>query len=165
MAVLVTVFVLSYAVVNLPFYGNTLPPYDSSRNPINIDFKFGVTERNELNTFQGTFTKDLCIDGTVTTRLILSHEELRQIQQKLVETDFFNLPEAFPINEQAPVPGYSCYLMVQNETTVKTVAWGSHSVIDAAMESKLDQLANFIANMILEKPECTRLPPPNGAYL
>ncbi len=106
----------------LPSYGNTLPPYDSSRNPVNLIFRFGVTGNNELNTFHGTFTKDLCIDGTITTRLVLSEAELEQVWQKLVEVDFLSLPESHPLKEPLTVPDYSYYLMVQNGNTTKEVS-------------------------------------------
>jgi hypothetical protein len=156
---------VAYALLNMPFYGNALPPYDSSRNPVNIVFKFGTGARNELNTFHGTFTKDLCIDGTVTARLTMSQEELTSIRQKIIETDFFNCPETFPLEEPLTFPDYSYYLMVEDGTAVKQVTWSSNSVIDSATEAKLSQLADFLTNMIVEKPEYQRLPPANGAYL
>jgi hypothetical protein len=82
-----------YAFLNMPFFGNVLPPYNSERNPVNFVFRFGVGGLNELDTFHGTFTKDLCIDGTITARMILSEAELKQIQLKLIALDFFNCPK------------------------------------------------------------------------
>ena len=155
--------VVVYAFLNIPFLGNVLPPYDSSRNPVNIVFKFGTGAINELNTFHGTFTKDLIIDGTVTARMIISQEELKQIQRKLV--DFFNYPETFPLKEHLTMPDYSYYLRVQNSTTVKEVTWSENSEIDSSTEAHLDQLADFLINMIVEKPEYKRLPPATGGYL
>jgi hypothetical protein len=163
---IIVILAVIYASLNLPNYGNVLPPYDSSRNPVNLVFKFGTTAKNELNTFHGTFTKDLIIDGTVTARLIMSQEELKQIQQILVEIDFFNYPETFPLKEPLTVPGYSYYLMVQNGTIIKEVTWGSNSIInDENLEDNLNQLAYFLTNMITQKPEYTRLPPAEGGYL
>ena len=152
-------------MLNTPFYGNILPPYDSSGNSVNIIFKFGTGAINELNTFHGTFTKDLIIDGIVTARLILSHDELEQIQQKIIEAEFFNVPETFPLKSPLTMPDYSYYLMVNNRTATKAVTWGTNSQIDSSTEARLNQLADFIINMISDKPELKLLPPANGAYL
>ncbi len=122
--------------------------------------------KNELNTFEGTYTKDLIIDGTKTTRLTLSPEELRQIQQKMVDIDFFNYPESFP-----PKPGYRMYpradyyIKVQNGSTVKEVSWNTESLIDSCIQDNLGQLATYIMNIIVQKPEYKMLPPANGAYM
>ncbi len=159
------VLIAAYAFLNTPFYGNILPPYDSSRNPVNIIFKFGVGARNELNTFHGTYTKDLVIGGTVTARLILTTEELEKIEQKIIEVDFFNIPETFPLKEQSPIPDVNFYLMVNNGTATKEVSWSRNSEMDSGTEARLNQLAEFIYDIINEKPELKMLPPPNGAYL
>ncbi len=157
--------ITAYAFLNMPFYGNTLPPYNSERNPVNLVFTFGVGGLNELNTFRGTFTKDLCIDGTVTTRMILSEAELKEIQLKLIEFDFFSCPDTFPLSEHQMLPSRSYSLKVQNGTTLKEVSWSDNSIIDSSTAAKLDQIAAFLTNLIYQKPEYTRLPPANGMYL
>ena len=160
---IVLLYVSAALVVAYVFLGNVFPPYDSTQNPINIDFKFGVGARNELNTFNGTFTKDLVIDGTFTTRLILSQGELTQIEQNLAEIDFFNLPETFPRSTDRWVtPQSDYYLKVQKGTTVKEVSWNTNSEIT---ETRLEQFVSFLINMIYEKPEYKMMPPATGAYL
>lgn len=132
---------------------------------MNIIFKFGTGARNELNTFHGTFTKDLIIDGTVTARLILTSEDLEQIRLKVVETDFFNIPESFPLKSPLTMPDYSFYLLVSTGTNTTAVSWNNNSQIDSGTEARLNELADFIINIISEKPELKMLPPPSGAYL
>jgi hypothetical protein len=166
LCVAVSIVATSALLYFLPFYGNTLSPYDSARNPVNLIFRFGVTGSNELNTFHGTFTKDLCIDGTITTRLVLSEAELKQIQKKLNEVDFFSLPESYPLREPLTAPDYSYYLMVQNGNTIKEVSWGeANSVMDSSTEAKLSEIAGLLTDLIAQKPEYQRLPPQNGMYL
>jgi len=54
--------------------------YSSSDQPdFNLIFKYGVTARNELNTFQGTYTKDMISDPSITVDLSLTEEELSRI--------------------------------------------------------------------------------------
>ena len=45
---------------------NRMP--DTMPGDFAFDIKFGVQSRNEINTLQGTFTKDLISNGTVTTK-------------------------------------------------------------------------------------------------
>ncbi len=157
---------ISFSFLRSPFLGNLVFAYDSSKNPINIDFKFGIESRNELNTFDGTFTKDLIIDGTITTRLILTQQELAQIQTKILEMNFFDYPETFPSSGRW-IPREDYYLKVQNGTTIKQVTWYSDSFIhDNTNETKinLNQLYNLIWNMIETKIEYKLLPAANGGY-
>ncbi len=159
------ILIAAYAFLNMPFYGNILPPYDSSRNPVNIIFRYGTGARNELNTFHGTFTKDLILEGTVTARLILTTEELQQIRKKIIEADFFSIPETFPLKSPLTMPDYSFYLMVNIGTNITAVRWNNNSQLDSSTEKRLYQLADFIINIISNKPELKLLPPSEGAYL
>jgi hypothetical protein len=153
-------FVLAYVLL-----ANNVPEHDSSKNVINIVFRWGVGAKNELNTFEGTFTKDLVVDGTKTTRLSLSQEELSQIRQKMVDIGFFDYPENFP-----PKPGYGVdprmdyYLKVQIGSTVKEVSWNAESMIDSSIQDNLGQLYTYLVSIIVQKPEYKMLPPANGAY-
>lgn len=156
------------AFLRVPFLGNLVSPYDSSKNPVNIVFKYGYDYRNELNTFNGTFTKDLVIDGTATTRLILSQEELSQIQRKLFYIGFYDFPKIFS-STGVVTPRADYYLKVQNGNTVKEVTWYSDSFLEAntdlqQAESNLTQLYKLITSMIEGRLEYKLLPPANGAY-
>ena len=142
---------LVFSFLRFPFLGNLVFPYDSSNNPVNIVLKFGVGARNELNTFNGTFTKDLIIDGTITTRLILSQEELSQIQKRLSDIGFFEYPETFP-SQRVVTPRSDYYLRIQNGSSVKEVTWYSDSMLGARTED-LQHLCSFLTNMIMEKLE------------
>jgi hypothetical protein len=67
---------------------------------IHIYFMYGVMAddsygRNVLDTLRGTYTKDMVVDETVTTKLMLTDEELETIYRKMVEIDFFSFPELY----------------------------------------------------------------------
>jgi hypothetical protein len=151
-----------FSFLRFPSLGNLVSPYDSSNNPVNIVFKFGTGARNELNTFNGTFTKDLIMDGTITTRLILSQEELGQIQKRLSDIGFFKYPETFP-SKGAVTPRSDYYIKVQNGSTIKEVTWYGDSLLDPRSKD-LQQLSSFLSDMIMKKIEYKLLPPANGEY-
>jgi hypothetical protein len=140
--------------------------YDSSQNVINIIFKYGVGARNELNTFEGTYTKDMVMDNPITTRMILSQEELRQIQQRITEMDLFSFPDNFPINPSGGVtPQTDYYIKVQNGTQTKEINWSNSSLMDSNIQNSLEQLVSFLRSMIKQKPEYKALPEPTSGYI
>jgi hypothetical protein len=48
----------------------------------------GVGAKNELNTFDQTFTKDMVMDPSVTVKMKLSDNELNSIYQKINNLNF-----------------------------------------------------------------------------
>ncbi len=131
----------------------------------NIVFRYGVGAKNELNTFNGSFTKDLVSNGTVTTPLTLSEEELKGLQQKIVEVGLFSYPDSFPLHPNRLVsPQSDCYIKVQSGSTIKEVAWNSNSLIESNIQESLDGLKDYITTLIEQKPEYQALPTPTGGY-
>ena len=161
--IVLTALTLVLVFLRIPFLGTLVSRYDSSKNPINLDFKYGYEGRNELNTFTGAFTKDLVADGTATTWLILSREELSQIQNRLSDIGFFNYPDIFP-SQGAVTPRTDYYLRVQDGSTVKEVTWYQDSLMDEKTKTDLTQLYSLIVSMIKEKLEYKLLPPANGGW-
>jgi hypothetical protein len=123
-----------YAFLNMPFFGNVLPPYNSERNPVNFVFRFGVGGLNELDTFHGTFTKDLCIDNNRQNDPLGSRVKADPTETH--RTRLLQLPQTFPLSENLKTPSSSYYLKVQNDTTMKEVSWNDNSVIDSAIAAK-----------------------------
>lgn len=158
-----TILAVTFSFLRSPFLGNLISPYDSSKNPINIDFKFGVTARNHLNTFDGTFTKDLIADGTITTRLILSQQELTQVKTKLLEMDFFDYPEVLQ-STGSIAPRTDYYIKIQFGSVIKEVSWYSDSDLDSKTKAELYQLYHLLYDMIVQKLEYKLLPATSGGY-
>ncbi len=70
----------------------TVPPRESN---FNLIFKYGIFAKNELNTFDGTYTKDMVQDPSITVELSLSEEELDSIYEKMAECRFSSELTAF----------------------------------------------------------------------
>ena len=136
----------------------------------NIRFKYGVTARNELNTFENKFTKDLILDGTVTIPFVLSDNDLAAIEGKLTEIDFFTYPDTFIVQTTDTV-GYISHhstfiFKVKSESIIKTLVWADAIVAPLGDErpSKLREAIAFIRSIIESKPEYQRLPAARGGY-
>jgi hypothetical protein len=138
----------------------------------NIMLRFGVGGRNELNTFENTYTKDLILDGTITVSLVLSDIELDSIEYKLVQSGFFTYPDTFVVNAKDSLfvsldPHPSYFFRVKHQSTVKTLYWDDSIVpfITDIRRKNLQDIVAFISNIVGRKPEFLNLPPARGGYL
>jgi hypothetical protein len=138
----------------------------SPKNDFNLLFKYGVGAKNGLNTFEGTYTKDMVLDPPITIKLTLSDAELEQIRQKMIEIGFFDYPENFPLRTDFEVtPRTDYYIRVENGSSVKEVSWNSNSMLENNVQDNLLQLVDLIRSIAEQKPEYKALPPARGAYL
>ncbi len=163
-----TLLILILAI-SLAVYLSTQKPSNDSSNladDFNLVLKYGIGAKNELNTFDETFTKDLVLDPPIATKLILTSQEKILILQKIDEMDLFSFPENFPVNPHAWVtPQSDYYITVENGNQIKEISWNTNSLIEADIKNSLDQLVSYITVLIEQKPEYKALPSPNGGYL
>jgi hypothetical protein len=145
---------------------NTGSPSPKNDSNFNLLFRYGVGAKNELNTFEDTYTKDMVLDPPITIKLTLSDAELEQIHQKMVQIGFFNYPENFPLRTDFEVtPRTDYYIKVENGSSVKEVSWNSNSMLENNIQNNLSQLVDLIRSVVEQKPEYKALPPARGGYL
>jgi hypothetical protein len=158
---------LTAAIIGLA--GCETPPAEVSS--FNLIFKYGVTARNELNTFEGTYTKDMVMDPSITVELSLTEAELDRIYQKMAEIDFFDYPEEFsvPVEEGGLVtmvtPYSSYYFKVEYDSTLKELRWEDEIMNPNDEANKLRELISLIRDIIESKEEYKELPAPTSVYL
>lgn len=137
----------------------------------NLIFKYGVGARNVLDTFQGTFTKDMIIDPPISVDLCLSEAEMNSIYQKMVEIDFFNYPDSFSIYvpPDTPIaivtPYASYYFKVEYNSQIKELWWEDEIVQEDEKADKLRELIKLIMDIVESKEEYQKLPKPRSGYL
>ena len=150
--------------------GCTAPPPPSPSN-FNLIFKYGVGARNELNTFDSTYTKDMITDPSITVNLSLSKEELDRIYQKMIEINFFDYPDEFSVSVSPGesvgmlTPYCSYYFKVEYDSKVKELSWEDKIINQDKKAEKLRELINLIRDIIESKEEYKQLPPPRGGYI
>lgn len=138
--------------------------------PSDFDFsiQFDVQKKNEINTFEGTVTKDLIADGTAKTELILNEEEMKNIYEKMQEINIAETkkftPE--PINGtvcmQAPYGEDEWKIMINGETITHLI---SGEYCEPTKDAKqLIELRNYVFTIIKSKDEYKSLPESNGGY-
>jgi hypothetical protein len=144
---------------------------EPSASDFNMIFKYGVGAKNELNTFEGTFTRDMIMDPSITIDLVLSGEELDIIMQKMVEIDFVGYPDNFSVEvppgeatgEMIPYPSY--YFKVEYGSQVKELRWDDKIINESEKAGRLRDLIDLIIGIIESKREYQELPAPKGGYM
>jgi len=170
MKVFRTVIALVFIALMLAgsFAGCAAPVPDASG--FNMIFKYGITAKNELNTFEGSYTKDMIMDPPITVDMVLSEEELDIILQKMMEIDFINYPDRFAVEvapgemmgQRTPFPSY--YFKVEYDSQVKELWWDDKIINESEKADRLRELINLIIGIIESKEEYKKLPAPRGGY-
>ena len=145
------------------------PPAETSS--LNLIFKYGVMAKNELNTFEGTYTKDMVMDPSITINLSLTEEDLDRIYQKMVEIDFFDYPEEFSVSieEEESIgivtPYSSYYFKVEYDSSIKELRWKDEIIKQDEKADRLRELIQLIRDIIESKEEYKELPAPTSGYM
>ncbi|KKM08909.1 hypothetical protein SY88_20770 [Clostridiales bacterium PH28_bin88] len=136
----------------------------------NFVLEYGYGARNILDTFQGTFTKDLGA-GNAVTHLSLTEEEMKTLYKQMVKINVWNYPETFDADprrmRRIVFPHNTYRLKIQAAGKMKEkfwrdwVVWGNPNEEPVAA-IELRNLINQIVDMIMEKEEYKKLPEFHG---
>lgn len=159
--VLTAVGFFIYKQTNIPPQN---PPAGEPTN-FNLIFRYGVGAKNELNTFDQTYTKDMVrdMDPSVTIKFKLTDNELAGIYQKINDLKLFDKNEE-PTggNMLFVTPCSSYYLKVQIDSAQKELSWDD---CRGKISDKLQRFINYIIPIIESKEEYKKLPIPKSSYL
>lgn len=139
---------------------NTVPQTTVPED-FNLVFKYGVGAKNELDTFDGTYTKDLVMDPPVTVDFKLSDDELTGIYEKMTDLEVFEITDTAE-EGMFITPCSSYYLKVQQNSVQKELSWDNCS---GEIDSKLQEFTNYVISIIESKDEYKELPDATGGYL
>ena len=142
----------------------TLPQNPPAGGPTNSNliFRYGVGAKNELNTFDQTYTKDMVMDPSVTIKFKLTDNEFAGIYQKINDLKLLEKNEEPAEGNMFVEPCSSYYLKVQIDSTQKELSWDN---CRGKISDTLEQFTNYIISVIESKREYKKLPTPKGGYL
>jgi hypothetical protein len=163
--ILISIIVIALGAAGFVVFNqtNTPPQNPPAGEPTNFNliFKYGVGAKNELNTFNQTYTKDMVMDPSVTVKMKLSDAELNSIYQKLNDLKLFN-ESTEPKGNMMVTPCSSYYLKVQINSEQKELSWDN---CRGKISDKFQQFSNYIIQIIESKEEYKNLPTSRGGYL
>ena len=132
---------------------------------IEIHLQYGFVD--ELNTFEGTFTKDLVMDGSITVEFWLSKEDQESIKELAEKLSFFSIPDTIPA-----IPGVGMdpdpspdMLRIKSEDKDNTVVWSYPKDPANTNIEKLIELSEHIMSIVKESDTYKSLPEVRGGRL
>jgi len=137
--------------------------------PNDFDFmvRYGYSEvnKNEINTFLDTVTKDLITNGTASAKIAFTTEEMRSIYEKMREINIMGTKELKPSTigcERIPYGEDSWEVSINGEA--KTFTW-SEKYCDLTNDAKqLLELRQFIHQIVVGREAYQKLPEAEGGY-
>ena len=136
---------------------------------VQVFLKYGY--KNELNTFEKTYQKDLVVDGVIKVNFWLTAGEQDSIIKQAESIEFFSMPGMFsysPLDyidvDINPNPGEQI-LRIKCGSNDKTVHWTYPVNENDSQVLALLSLKEFIVSIIESKIEYKVLPAPTGGYL
>jgi hypothetical protein len=132
---------------------------------VRVFFKFDF--RDQVDTFNGTLTKDLVENGTITVPFGFNAVEQDSVLSILADARFYELPDTlYPIPNVsiAPDPGVQ-RLRVEYEGKGKSLVW--LYVLDGSdpRTGEVQELWARLRNLVQSTDTYRQLPPAKGAYL
>ncbi|RXJ04389.1 hypothetical protein DS745_03115 [Anaerobacillus alkaliphilus] len=161
----------SVTAINLMASDNVVIMPHKMPKDFHFSLKYGVGALNEINTFENTYTKDLVLDGTITTGLTLTKKERKAIYYKMKEIELLETVQnaRYEGEDGSSIwmePASEYYLTIQMNGEIYKVHWAGH-IYDKEIR---DMLAIFVlrflhGEIIENKQEFKKLPKANGWYL
>lgn len=130
-----------------------------------VSFGYGTVNKNEINTFNNTVTKDLVMNGTATANLTLTTEEMNDIYDVMREIDVLrelDLDNSDSNCSSTPVNEDHWEIQVDGEQ--RTFDWSSERCEMTDDANKLKELRNYIFDIVQDKKEYKELPEAAGGY-
>ena len=130
----------------------------------NLIFKYGVGAKNELNTFNQTYTKDMVMAPPVTIKFKLPDSEMAGLRQKIEDLKLFDKNEKPAEGDisMMKIPCSSYYLKAQINSVQKELSWDD---CQGKISDKLKQFMEYIIPIIEAKDEYKKLPEREGSYM
>jgi len=127
----------------------------------NFIFSYGVLKKNQLNTLNNSFTKDLIIDGLKTIELKMTEAEKKQIFMYMEEINLFEYSNEIEGMRLNPESGYEFDITYNG--IEKKVRWiGEFN--NTQRDNEFKNLTKMIIEIIKAKDEYKELPETNGYY-
>jgi hypothetical protein len=143
----------------------------------NFSVDFGIYGRNNIDTYDNKFTKDLVTDGTETIDFIIPEDKMREIYDAFIEYKIYELPE--DINAKVPrafigdirmhvhpadayAVTYTCNGITGTVRSDGGGPWEAEGPPDT--HKRLADFIKIISDYIYSTEEYENMPPAGGGY-
>ncbi|OMF36939.1 hypothetical protein BK133_08480 [Paenibacillus sp. FSL H8-0548] len=144
---------------------NTMPKTMPNAFNFMVRYGYGTVNKNEINTFQGTATKDLIMNGTASAKIAFTKEEMISIYEKMREINIMAMKELEPAVkgcERVPYSEDTWEININGET--KTFTWTDKYCELSEDAERVLELREYIQSIVEAKQEYINLPESEGGY-
>ncbi|MBB3129386.1 hypothetical protein FHS19_004061 [Paenibacillus rhizosphaerae] len=129
-----------------------------------VRFGYGEVTKNEINTYQGTVTKDLITKGTATAHLKFTQDEMREIYGKMREINIM-APKKFAKSQNcSKSPSNEDEWTITVDGKTQSFSWTDRHCELSDDAIALLEIRNFIQSIVNGKAAYQALPAAEGGY-
>jgi len=134
--------------------------------PEDFDFsvRFGITARNEINTFEDRVTKDLIANGTATAQLSLTEDEMKGVYERMKKIRILRDLRLEARDGCLQVPYEEEYWTIQIDGEIREYYWTQEKCTLTKDAQQLRELRQTIFNIVKQKSAYQELPEAVGGY-
>lgn len=152
-----------------PENSNNLNTEDSLPEDFNFLLNFNTYGKEQIDTYKGTFTKDLVMDGTKTIDFIIPADMKRELYELMLDIDIFSFPDTLKVDGMSVTPSCDYKLTVTANGKTKHIVWKEGfflSMDDGLPKENKDflKLVKKISDYIYETSEYKGMPAAKGGY-
>lgn len=127
--------------------------------------RFGITGKNEINTFDGTVTKDLVTKGTAQAELVLTESEMADIYARLRTINIYRELNLEPDSRNCvQTPFDEEHWRIRLDGEERSFYWDEENCEITADAEQLKELRSYIFELVKSKPAYLELPEAVGGY-
>lgn len=135
----------------------------------NFCLNFNTYGKNQIDTYKGTFTKDLVLDGTKTIDFEIPDHAKKDIYKVMMDIGVMSFPDELKVRGMVVTPSCDYKLTVTMNGKTKEIIWKEGFF--TSMTENLPQenvkflsLVKFISDYIYSTDEYKNMPKANGGY-
>jgi len=157
--------VICFVIIFFLLSGCTSSTDSVDKQFVEVHLQFGFV--NELNTFEGKFTKDLVMDGSITVDFWLSKKDQESIKELANQVSFFNLPNNIPAQPGVaitPDPSPD-KLRIRFDNMDHTIVWSYAGNRENLNFKKVIELSQHIMSIVKNSERFKSLPEARGGRI
>ena len=149
--------------------GTTDTLQGENSDDFNFQLNFNIYGRDQIDTYKGTFTKDLVMDGTKTIKFKIPENVKKDIYNLMMDIDIMLFPDILKVEGMAVTPSCDYKLTVTIKGKTKTIVWNEGFYTDMTTNLPKDnvnflKLVEHIRDYIYSTDEYKNMPIANGGY-
>ncbi|WP_160037077.1 hypothetical protein [Paenibacillus sp. An7] len=143
---------------------NQLPGEMPEDFNFSLSYGYGEVNKNEINTYNNSVTKDLIIKGTAKADFSFSQDEMQSIYKKMREINIMRINEFSQQGDCAKTPSNTDSWKITINSETRTFSWMDQHCSVSNDEKLLLDLRIYIQQIVDGKDAYIALPEAEGGY-